>query len=170
VEDVRAVCKESHGEFDVVFLLGILYHLDVPDVFHVLERLHEACREFMVIDTFVSPDDDLEVEYAGRRYSGRRVREHEDDDPPEVRRGRVLRSIDSTFAFRFTRSSLVRALVDVGFTSVCECLAPLEPFKPPDRITIIAHKGARVRLSTYPWINSLSEQEIEGFLRESGGE
>ncbi|MFH1278447.1 MAG: class I SAM-dependent methyltransferase [Candidatus Eisenbacteria bacterium] len=170
MEDVRSVSKESHQEFDVVFLLGILYHLDVPDVFHVLENVHELCREFVIIDTFISPLGDEEAEYGGRVYSGRKVREHEDGDSAEVRRGRVLRSLDNTFAFRFTRDSLVRVLSDVGFTSVYECLAPPEPLKPPDRITLVAHKGAGVRISTYPWINPLSEEQIEDYLRETGGE
>src|SRR4051812_24516142 len=32
-DDVRNLRVEKYGEFDVVLCLGILYHLDVPDVF-----------------------------------------------------------------------------------------------------------------------------------------
>lgn len=165
-EDIRAVRGESHGEFDVVYLLGILYHLDTPDVFHVLENLHALCRRFMIVDTFISLSAEDEAEHRGRRYVGRRVREHEDGDSAEARRARLLRSIDNTFAFRFTRESLGRLLGDVGFTSVYECIGPAEPFKPADRITLVAHQGSRVPVSTYPWINGLSEREIEERLRE----
>jgi hypothetical protein len=95
------------------------------------------------------------------------VREHEDEDSDEVRRGRVLRSIDNTFSFRLTRASLVRALHDVGFSTVAECHAPPEPGKPENRITLGALKGEREPISTYPWINGMSEEEIERRLAGS---
>ncbi len=41
-EDVRRITRETHGEFDVVYLLGLLYHLDVPDAFAVLEQVSRA--------------------------------------------------------------------------------------------------------------------------------
>jgi len=44
---------------------------------------------------------------------------------------------------------------------------PLEPEKPADRITLVAHLGSPVLLSTYPWINGLSEAQIEAHLRRS---
>ena len=65
----------------------------------------------------------------------------------------MLRSIDNTFAFRPTRASLVRALHDVGFSSVLECHAPPEPGKAEDRITLAALKGERVQIATYPAVN-----------------
>jgi len=163
--DLRAVSVETHGEFEVILLLGILYHLDVPDVFTVLETMHRMCRELMVIDTFVSTLGAELVQHRGNAYRGERVREHADDDPEEVRRARLLRSIDNTFSFRFTRDSLARLLRDVGFTSVFECLVPLEPGKPADRVTLVAHRGSPVLLSTYPWINGLPEAQIEAYLR-----
>lgn len=166
--DIREVTAESHGSFDVVLLLGILYHLDVPDVFRVLENAHGMCGEILIVDTFVSAGGVELVEHRGERYEGQRVREHGDDDPPEVRRARLLRSIDNTFSFRFTRESLARLLGDVGFTSVFECLAPREPLKPADRVTLVALRGAPVQLSSYPWINGLSERQIEHYLRQTG--
>ena len=57
-------------------------------------------------------------------------------------------------------SVLVRALRDTGFTTVVECHAPLEPGKAEDRITLAALKGEGVRISTYPWVNGKSEEEI----------
>ncbi|HEX5136510.1 MAG TPA: class I SAM-dependent methyltransferase [Planctomycetota bacterium] len=151
--DVRNV---SHGAFDVVLLLGLLYHLDAEDALALLDRVHAMCTGLLVVDTLVSLAPDAEV----RGYRGERVREHEDADPPETRRARLLRSIDNTFAFRFTRESLVRALGDAGFTSVLECHAPLEPGKAGDRVTFAARRGEGVTIASYPWVNGASEEEI----------
>ena len=159
-QDVRGVSRETEGEFDVVYCLGLLYHLDVAEVFGLLESVHGLCRRLLVIDTMVTLEPDLEAEHRGSRYEGRRYREHEDSDSGEVRRGRLLRSIDSTFAFRFTRDSLVRALHDTGFSSVFECHGPPEPGKSKDRVTVAALQGERVTLATYPWVNDRSEAEV----------
>lgn len=164
-EDVRRVTRQAYGEFDVVYALGLLYHLDAPDVFSVLENIYELCTRMVVVDTIMSLTGESGVEWRGRVYRGQRCREHGDDDSNEVRRSRVLRSIDNTFSFRLTRESLVRALQDVGFTSVFECHVPLEPGKAKDRITVVAVKGVPVLLSTYPWINHRSEGEIEERLQ-----
>jgi SAM-dependent methyltransferase len=153
-EDVRRVSRATHGEFDVVLLLGLLYHLDDP--VPVLERLRDVCARLLVVDTLVSLAPDAEV----RGYRGERVREHADDDPEGVRRSRVLKSIDNAMSFRLAKESLVRALRDVGFTTVLECHAPLEPGKAADRVTLAAVKGEPVRLGTYPWVNGTSEEEI----------
>jgi SAM-dependent methyltransferase len=166
-EDVRGVSRDTHGEFDVVYCLGLLYHLDVPDAFSVLERVHGVCGRLLVVDTLIAPQPDLEVEHRDRVYEGRRYREHEDDDSDEERRSRVLRSIDSTFAFRFTQTSLLRALHEVGFSSVVQCHVPPEPLKPEDRITLAALRGERVAISTYPWVNEMSEPAIERRLRDA---
>ena len=42
-EDVRRVTREAFGSFDVVYFLGLLYHLDAPDVFSVLENVQGLC-------------------------------------------------------------------------------------------------------------------------------
>jgi SAM-dependent methyltransferase len=160
-EDVRRVSRKAYGEFEVVYALGLLYHLDVPDLFSVLENIRELCAGLLVVDTLISLTGESEVLWQDRVYRGQRFREHDDDDSDEVRRGQVLRSIDNTFGFRFTRESLVRVLHDVGFTSVFECHVPFEPGKAEDRITVAAVKGTPVLLSTYPWINDCSEAEIE---------
>jgi SAM-dependent methyltransferase len=163
-EDVRRVTIGSVGTFDVVYLLGLLYHLDVPDVFAVLENICDLCGEMLVIDTLISLTAESRVEWRGSTYSGRRCREHDDDDTDAVRRSRVLKSVDNTFSFRFTKDSLLRVLQGAGFTSVCECHIPAEPGKAGDRITLAALKGSPVRLSTYPWVNDKSETEIERAL------
>jgi SAM-dependent methyltransferase/predicted O-methyltransferase YrrM len=168
-EDVRGVSPAVHGRFDVVWCLGLLYHLDAPDLFDVLERLRDVCDGLLVVDTLVARAASVEVAHRGNRYEGERVREHGDDDPPEVRRARLLRSIDSTFALRLTAPALRRLLVDLGATTVVEVHAPEEPGRAPDRVTLAARFGEQVRLSSYPWVNGASREEVERVLREASG-
>ncbi len=164
-EDVRRVTREAFGSFDAVYFLGLLYHLDAPDVFSVLENVAGQCTRLLIVDTLISPATETEVEWRGETYPGKRFREHGDEDADEVRRSRVLKSIDNTFSFRFTRESLLKALQAAGFTSVYECRVPLEPGKADDRVTLAALRGVPVVVSTYPGVNSRSEAEIEGMVR-----
>ncbi len=161
-DDVRRVTRATHGEFDVVLLLGLLYHLDEP--LAVLENLHALCAGPLLVDTLVSLAPDAEIRRRDRVYRGIWHREHADADPPELRRSRVLKSIDNATSFRFAKESLVRALKDTGFTTVLECSVPLEPGTAEDRFTLAALKGEPVRLATYPWVNGKSEEEIARHL------
>jgi 2-polyprenyl-3-methyl-5-hydroxy-6-metoxy-1,4-benzoquinol methylase len=49
-EDVRQITREVVGSFDVVYLLGLFYHLDAPDVFAVLENLYGLCTGMLIIE------------------------------------------------------------------------------------------------------------------------
>lgn len=158
--DARRVTRGTFGAFDAVWMLGLLYHFDAPELFQVVENVFGLCDGPLLLDTLVSAAPSEGAMHRDALYEGERVREHGDDDPPEVRRGRLLRSVDSTFAFRLTKESLVRLLQATGFTTVLECHAPLEPGKAADRVTIAALPGERVLLSTYPWVNGLDEREI----------
>ena len=164
--DVRVLDDLGERSFDVVLCLGLLYHLDAPDAFALLERAFELCRACAIVDTNVSLEPDAEVEHRGERYRGERVREHEDDDPSPVRLARTLRSLDNAFAFRFAKEALVRALSRAGFSSVLECHAPPEPGKAANRVTLAALRGQPVAISTYPWVNGMSESDLE---RRLGG-
>jgi len=159
-QDVRMAKREALGSFDVVYLLGLLYHLDAPDLFGVLENVHALCSDLLIIDTLISLTPEEQVVWRGVSYAGRRHREHGGDDDLELRRSRVLKSVDNTFSFHLTRESLVRALACAGFTSICECYVPFESGKAADRITMVAGKGNPVLLSTYPWVNHKSEDLI----------
>ena len=162
--DVRKISVESHGEFDIVLFLGILYHLDVPEVFQVVKHLHGLCRDWLLIDTHITHQPQDRTSYKGRVYAGMKAREHADDDSETDRRARVMSSLDNTFAFHFDRPSLIRLLVDTGFTTIVECGAPLEPGKPANRITLAVKKGRPVVVSTYPWVNGKTEDQIERLL------
>lgn len=158
--DIRRITQATHGTFDAVFALGILYHLDAPDLFALLEAARELCTGIFVADTLICVEPTAEVFHRERRYEGEWIREHGDDDSASVRQARLLRSIDNTFAFRLTKEALVRALHDAGWTSVLECHVPFEPLKPTNRVTLAALGGSPVTLGAYPWINGLSEAEV----------
>ena len=68
--DVRELTRQDHGQFDVVLCLGILYHLDAPDVFRLLERMAEVCRRALVIDTSVAARGNEERSHSGQSYRG----------------------------------------------------------------------------------------------------
>jgi 2-polyprenyl-3-methyl-5-hydroxy-6-metoxy-1,4-benzoquinol methylase len=165
-EDVRRVKREVFGSFGVVYLLGMLYHLDAADLFPVLENIYSLCTGILIIDTLISLTEEIQISWRGHIYPGRLCREHADDDTDEIRRNRVLKSIDNTFSLRFTRESLLRAIRNIGFTSAYECNIPFEPGKAEDRVTIVAVKGVPVLLSTYPWVNYKSEADIGEAIRQ----
>jgi hypothetical protein len=164
--DLREVNVGSHGIFDVIFFFGILYHLDYQEVFSVLNNIYEMCQKFIIIDTHIALRGQHSFQHNGESYDGLRVREHADTDSQEVRKSRLGASVDNPFSFWFTKESLLRLLNNVGFTCVCECFVPLEADKPEDSITIVATKGKRVKVSSYPWVNDKTEDEIKRFLNE----
>jgi SAM-dependent methyltransferase len=165
--DIREVNIQSHGQFDAIFFLGILYHLDAKDIFPVLRNLYDMCGQFIVIDTHIALRNVDEVDHNGHVYHGLKWREHSDADPDSVRNSRLLSSMDNTWSFWFTLDSLIRLLNDTGFSSVYVCDAPLEPLKPQNRVTVVALKGHPVGISSYPWVNGKTETEIEAFVRTS---
>jgi len=165
-DDVRNLSVETYGSFDVVLCLGILYHLDMPDVVRFLERIAEVCRGFAVIDTHISPARERSYTYAGRTYWGRVFKEHKTSSTSEDRARQLWASLDNPDSVWLTRSSLYNALSHAGFTSVHECHVPAETVKPIDRVTLIAMKGQRRDLLSSPL---LSAQPIEDLPEDDGG-
>jgi SAM-dependent methyltransferase len=76
-EDVRNLSRERHGEFDVVLCIGILYHLDAPDVFRFLDSVGAVCRRLAVVDTHVALAPRETRAYDGRTYAGPPFLEHD---------------------------------------------------------------------------------------------
>jgi 2-polyprenyl-3-methyl-5-hydroxy-6-metoxy-1,4-benzoquinol methylase len=77
--------KERHGEFDVVLCLGILYHLDTPDVLRFVEQIAGLCKRFAVFYTFIGLKKARAVDFQGKTYWGRDMREHANESSPEER-------------------------------------------------------------------------------------
>jgi len=154
LDDVRHLGRERFGRFDVVLCLGILYHLDAPDVFEFLQRVAEVCRRAAIIDTHVSLAAKTCHRFEGRSYWGRTYAEHRAGATPDEKAGAAWASLDNPESFWLTRPSLYNGLSHAGFTSVYECLVPVERDKPRDRVTLLALKGERVTLVSSPPANA----------------
>ncbi len=148
--DVRDLSSEEHGEFDVVLCLGILYHLDTPDLFAFVEQIAEVCTRALVVDTGIALRGDDERTHDGAGYHGTSTVEHASSASQEERLAAVWSSLDNERAFALTRPSLLRLLARNGFSSVYECWVPAEPAKTPGRTTVVALKGAAVELLLAP--------------------
>jgi hypothetical protein len=160
VGDIRQIDENSHGRFDIVLLLGVLYHLEALDAADTLLRLGSMTKDLLIIDTHIALTSKSSFEFRGRSYEGIYVREHNDGDDLQNRLARLQASIDNTFAFYFTKASLARLLVEVGFPIVIEALAPLDVTKPADRATFVAFKRPLRVGALYPWVNALTEDQI----------
>ncbi len=163
-QDIRTLRADTSGRFDAIYFLGILYHLDAPDIFPMMQLLHAMCNHLLIIDTHITDSPDATYEHNGMTYHGRYIWEHDPKDPQLIRDARLLASIDNPQSFYLSRESLVKLLKTVGFSSVFQCHGPAEPGKSADRVTIVAVRSEEVRISTYPWINGKTELEIEAFL------
>lgn len=155
--DVRDL---QHDTFDVVLILGILYHLEAADVASLLKAV-SAMTDTIIIDTHISLAGDSEARINGATYTGHHFREHHSSENEAQRQAKVRASIDNPTSFWFTKKSLVDLLIGSGFTSVMECHAPIEPNKPTDRITLAARRGETISWAGFPWLNEMEQSEIE---------
>jgi methyltransferase family protein len=167
--DVRRLSLVEHGEFDVILCIGLLYHLDGPGVFTLLERMRTMCRDLLLLDTHVALEDDELAQHPDdvfwidphvalsslrsivqddRTYRGRDYREHEPGSSPELRSKALWASLDNETSFWLTKPSLLNALVATGFTTVMECDVPPVLGLPPDRVTLVAFPGECVELKS----------------------
>jgi hypothetical protein len=147
---VRNLSADRYGRFEVVLCLGILYHLDAPDVFRFVRRIADVCDGFAVIDTHVSLVAEEPRAYEGRTYWGATWVEHRPDSTPEERLHEPWLSLDNPTSFKLTRPSLLNLLSHQRFTSVYECLTPPEQTKPADRVTLLALRGRPESLLSAP--------------------
>lgn len=164
-DDVRNLSEEKYGRFDIVLCLGILYHLDVPDVLGFLEQIGNVCDKIAIIDTHVSKQPEICYTYKNKKYWGSNYQE-----VPNT----VWSSLDNENSFWLTRASLYNMLSQCGFTSVYECHAPvvrkyemMRHRQQTDRTTFMAIKGQKVSLRSSPRLNdwpaddSLESREIQ---------
>ncbi len=158
-DDVRNLNSEKYDCFDVVLCLGILYHINVPDVFTFVERIAEVCKGFTIIDTHISLEGKESVHYNGKTYWGCSYDEHSPTSTERERERSLWASLDNPRSFWFTQNSLYNLLSHSGFTSVYECHNPVEPAKPCNRVTLLAVRGQREALISSPLINSLPETD-----------
>lgn len=168
VDDVRNVTTEKYGTFDVVFLLGLLYHVDEPEIFTILKNIYEVCDDVLIIDTTIALSTPISVKYNGKEYFGLKYGEHEEGDNDELTiNKRVMASIGNNESFLPTKKSLVQYLNELGFTSILEAYSPLESKKTEGRITLVAMKGKKEVIASYPWMNSMTEDEIAQKIKDA---
>jgi hypothetical protein len=144
-DDVRAVTRDRYGEFDVVLCSGILYHLDQPAVFDFLKAVRAICTGVCIIDASISMTSDIEVIYDGKSYWGSSYREHPPGASPEQKQADMGASLDNDESFWIAKYDLTNFLMDIGFTSVLECLAPVPWMLRKGRVTLIATAGRKTR-------------------------
>lgn len=155
-DDVRNLSREKYGAFDVVLCLGMLYHLDTPDVFEFLEKMVDVCEGITVIDTHFSAFPILSRTYNGKTYWGRIFVEHTPESSTEQRLKDTWQSLDNLESFWLTRASLFNALSEVGFTSAYECGFPTNAKEKHDRAVFLARKGERCTSQPYPPVPEIS--------------
>ena len=129
--DVKDFRAETHGRFDAVLALGILYHLDRPAAW--LAQIAPAVGRVLILDTHYAPESDegarlldprvgapgpLETrDDGGMVVSGREVEDlPEGLDPEEL----PWAAYSNTKSFWLTRESLLRVLRASGFALLLE--------------------------------------------------
>ena len=147
--DVRPLTVERFGEFDVVLCLGLLYHLDQPDVFDFAHGLRAVCRRAMILDTHYSLRPRIQVEHRERTYSGISYREHDPESDLRERERELRASLDNPASFWLTKPSLFNLLDAAGFTSVLEVRMPRRP-RLRDRVTLVALAGEKAAALSAP--------------------
>ena len=177
-DDVRNLSRDKYGDFDIVLCLGILYHLDVPDVLEFVGRVSEVCRDFSVFETRVVAAPVVSHDWRANRYWGMSTCEHPPGASDDDKLKNLGASLDNEHSFEFTRTSLCNILRNTGFTSVYDCLNPMAYLSVGaerevklwgNRVTLAAIKGQPVNLSIraapdLPWPENPEEHLFERFL------
>jgi len=134
--DVRRVTAETHGVFDLVLCLGILYHFDTPDVFRFAENLAGLTGRYAIIETQTSLSRRRREADNGHDYWGLTY-------PEDIAMSGA--SLDNAESFWPIRASLFNLLQNVGFTSVAEVQVPAIPSVDAlrDHVVLIAATGQR---------------------------
>jgi SAM-dependent methyltransferase len=164
-DDVRNLSAEEFGSFDLVLCIGLLYHLDAPDVFVFLEQLGSVCTRLAIVDTHIALAARATRDYRGRQYAGLSFVEHSPAASDEEREQHLWASLDNIESFWPTEPLLLRALSKVGFTTIAEVKLPAQSDVPADRVTYAALKGEPVRLMASTQPDRLVEPTEQGQMR-----
>lgn len=143
-DDVRNVTKEKYGTFDMVLCLGILYHLDIPDVFHFVKNINRIASDFAIIDTHFVFVSKHKTEFEEKKYHGNYALEHRPTSSVEERKRYGFEaSMDNEKSFWLTKASLCNLFINVGFTSLYQCIYPRGGGRQnyDDRLMLVAQKN-----------------------------
>jgi len=157
-DDVRNLSERVHGTFDIVICSGILYHLDVPDVFDFVQRIYDVSARLVVFDTQLSLSDRASVDYRGQPYAGLWYQEHDEKADHRAKYRDFWDSIDNTRSFWLTHASLCNLISEVGFTSFLRVENPHMQGLAADRATYVAVRGRRAKVLSSPPTDALVEE------------
>jgi SAM-dependent methyltransferase len=151
-DDVRNLSAEKYGHFDVVLCLGILYHLNAPDVFHFMERISDVCRRLLIIDTHLAGTDaEVSHNFKGHEYHGILFSEHDPEASPEEKLRAGWASLDNEKSFWFTPPSIFNLLSNTGFTSAYSSYVPAVPaWTKAERHILVGIKGEPQKVISDP--------------------
>lgn len=148
--DLKDELPKWEGQFDVVFMAGLLYH--VSDPYAALRLVYRACRETALIDTHIAYEDFpthqcgeiVERTWAGDHYKGRLFVEYPSDVDPSMHEKMLWAAYSDSFAFWPLEDDLVRMFHDVGFQTVKK-INPAEfsghwRVDPTNRVIYVCHK------------------------------
>ena len=124
LDDVRNVTVEKYGQFDAVLCLGLLYHLNAPDVFEVTRNITNMCTGVLIIETEAHAFPDESFTWSGHTYWGGNRAEHDANATEDDKLENVLMSLNNNESFVLTRFSLINLMQNLGCSSVYECLVP----------------------------------------------
>ena len=150
--DVRGLCAEDHGFFDVVLAFGILDRLDAPAVFDVAKRVGSVCTGFALVEARLAARSRARHVFDGIAFRGAPQREHAAAASRAQRLRTEERSLDNERSFLLTRASMLSLLARSGFSSITEALDPLASVDSP---WFAAFKGRRVAVLTAPQVNAV---------------
>ncbi len=161
-DDVRNLSESKYGRFDVVLCAGLLYHLNSPAVFELIDQVSAVCDRLAIFDTFISFKPAICQTYKGKTYWGTHYVEHKETASTADRYADLWASIDNTRSFWLTKPSLCNALDHAGFTSVYLQMNPSLEGQSLDRHTFIAMKGQVVAHFVQSADGSASNARVDG--------
>jgi SAM-dependent methyltransferase len=147
--DVRALSVETHGEFDVVLCLGLLYHLEGESAVRLIDAIGAMTKRLALVDTLVALEPKREITVDGRTYSGRPIREFDPGASRDEQMCLSRSSIGNPESFWLTRPSLFNLMVDAGFTSVLDLRMPRFA-QTANRVQLVGFRGTPRTLLSPP--------------------
>jgi SAM-dependent methyltransferase len=159
-EDVRTLARERHGEFDVVLCLGVVCLLDAPDSVAFLERLHDVCRDVLVVEADTALIPDVVRVHQGRRYFGAMAAGERPGVDPLTEEARWT-AMGNRESFRFSAASLANAIGDAGFPLVLQCHLPALSYTTAVTITYVALNRERTEVVAVPAFIGQAPERLE---------
>ena len=125
--EVRAgqdVDPERDGTFDIVFVIGLIYHLDIRDTYRILDSARRMRRGGLVVDAPVWPSERTKVDYYqvnGNIYSGCTLYELKDLSKQEMETLDHASYGEQNYpSFHFDHRCMRRFLHNLGLAAVME--------------------------------------------------